>query len=254
VLLLNGCVQPAMQPSIDAATVRVLDSLGIQSVVAPGSGCCGSIRQHLGDQAGALDEARRNIDAWWPSIESGAVEAIVINASGCGAMVREYGQLLARDSAYARKAQRITELTRDPVDVLAPLLAELSKRVRAAASRPQTSGLPRTVAFQSPCTLQHGLKIRGEVEKVLAALGAEPLPVAEPHMCCGSAGTYSIVQSGLSQSLRERKLSALLERRPQVVLSANIGCIAHLQAGADVPVLHWIEWIDQALAGNPNQS
>jgi len=246
VLLLNGCVQPVMQPSIDAATARVLDALDIQSIVAPGSLCCGAIRQHLGDQPGALAQARRNIDAWWPLIESGAVEAIVVNASGCGAMVREYGQLLARDSAYAHKAQRITQLTRDPVEVLTPLLAELSKRVHAHRARP--------VVFQAPCTLQHGLKIRGEVEKILGALGAQLLPVAEPHMCCGSAGTYSIVQPQLSQSLRERKLAALLERRPEVVLSANIGCIAHLQAGTDVPVLHWIEWVDQALGGAHNGS
>jgi len=249
VLLLNGCVQPVMQPSIDTATARVLDSFGVQSILAPGSGCCGAIRQHLGDQPGALAQARRNIDAWWPYIESGAVEAIIVNASGCGAMVREYGQLFARDSAYAHKAQRITALTRDPVEVLTPVMTELSKRVR---------GLPparrlRAVAFQSPCTLQHGLKIRGEVEKVLAALGADLLPVAEPHMCCGSAGTYSIVQPQLSQSLRERKLAALLERRPEAVLSANIGCIAHLQAGTDVPVLHWIEWVDQALADGPTE-
>lgn len=257
VLLLNGCVQPAMQPSIDAATARVFDSLGVQSIVAPGSGCCGAIRQHLGDQAGALAQARRNIDAWWPLIESGAVEAIVVNASGCGAMVKEYGQLLAQDSAYAQKAQRIVELTRDPVEVLTPLLPELGRRVRALSAGGSASPATRrhhAVAFQSPCTLQHGLKIRGEVEKVLAALGAELLPVSEPHMCCGSAGTYSIVQSELSQSLRERKLTALLERGPQVVLSANIGCMAHLQAGTDVPVLHWIEWVDRALADAPNES
>jgi glycolate oxidase iron-sulfur subunit len=230
----------------------VLDSLGVQSIVAPGSGCCGAIRQHLGDQPGALIQAQRNIEAWWPLIESGTVEAIVVNASGCGAMVREYGPLFARDCAYADKARRITELTRDPVEVVTPLLTELSKRVRGLGSPPARR--LRAVAFQSPCTLQHGLKIRGEVEKILGALGAQLLPVAEPHMCCGSAGTYSIVQPELSQSLRERKLAALLERRPEVVLSANIGCIAHLQAGTDVPVLHWIEWVDQALAGTPNES
>jgi len=236
VLLLRGCTQPSMLPSIDGATARVFDAIGVQTLVASGSGCCGAIRHHLGDGEGALRQARRNIDAWWPYLDS--IEAIVSNASGCGAMVRDYSHLLRHDAAYAQKAQRIVNLTRDPVEVLAPSLDVLQARIDTS----------ERVAFQAPCTLQHGLKIRGEVERLLASLGAELAPVAEPHMCCGSAGTYSLLQVPISRQLRERKLEALLQRSPQVILSANIGCIAHLQGGTDTPVRHWIEWIDAALS------
>ncbi len=238
VLLLNGCVQPSILPSIDAATSRVLDAIGIQAIVAPTSGCCGAIRHHLDDQAGALDNARRNIDAWWPLIDSGAVEAIVVNASGCASMIKDYAHLL-RDSQYAAKARRIVELACDPVDILSRVLGELAQRSKLQAT-------PR-VAFQAPCTLQHGLKIQGEVERVLTALGAEVVAVAEGHLCCGSAGTYSLLQSPISQSLRARKLENLLRQAPEVVLSANIGCIAHLQGGTTTPVRHWIEWVDATL-------
>ena len=239
VLLLNGCTQPSMLPSIDAATSRVLDAVGIQTIVAPRSGCCGAIRHHLDDRAGAMANARRNIDAWWPYVESATVEAIVINASGCGVMVKDYADLLRHDSAYSHKASRIVALTRDPVEVLAGSLDGLKERMRPGTS-------PR-VAFQAPCTLQHGLKIRGEVEKLLTALGAELVPVAESHLCCGSAGTYSLLQTDISQDLRTRKLENLQRRSPQVILSANIGCIAHLQGGTDTPVRHWIEWLDARL-------
>lgn len=235
VLLLRGCTQPAMLPSIDGATSRVLDAIGIQTQIAPQAGCCGAIRHHLGDPVGALDQARRNIDAWWPHVDS--VEAIVVNASGCGAMVREYAHLLRNDASYAEKARRIVSMTRDPVEIVAPAIATLRARVQSS----------QRVAFQAPCTLQHGLKIRGEVESLLAGLGAELCPVAEAHMCCGSAGTYSLLQGKISRELRARKLDALQTRSPEVILSANIGCIAHLQGGTTTPVRHWIEWLDQAL-------
>jgi glycolate oxidase iron-sulfur subunit len=235
VLLLRGCTQPSMLPSIDGATSRVLDAIGVQTLVANGSGCCGAIRHHLGDPEGTLAQARRNIDAWWPYVDS--VEAIVINASGCGAMVRDYAHLLREDAAYADKARRIVSLTRDPVEILAPAVELLRRKIRTS----------QRVVFQAPCTLQHGLKIRGEVESLLASLGAELSAVTEPHMCCGSAGTYSLLQGPISRELRTRKLDALLERSPQVILSANIGCIAHLQGGTAAPVRHWIEWVDAAL-------
>lgn len=232
VLLLNNCVQPAMAPSIDAATMRVLNAVGVQSIIAPGSGCCGAIRHHLDDHEGALNNVRRNIDAWWPFVDSGEVEAIVINASGCGAMVKDYAHLLREDTGYAARARRIVELTRDISEFLAanPI---------GAPPRPQR------VAFHPPCTLQHGLKIRGQVEAMLKALGAELVPVRDAHLCCGSAGTYSILQTQLSQELRGRKLAALHEGAPEVILSANIGCIAHLQGGTATPVRHWIEWVDE---------
>lgn len=245
VLLLNGCVQPAMQPSIDAATARVLDAIGVKTLVAAKSGCCGGIRLHADDEPGALANARSNIDAWWPHIEANQVEAILVNASGCGVIVRDYGHLLRTDPGYADKARRVSELAHDPVEFLASSLPTL----QALAAKGTAAPLPsRRVAFQAPCTLQHGLKIRGEVEKILTALGADVLPVTEPHLCCGSSGTYSLLQKDLSQTLRDRKLSTLQRNAPDVILSANIGCIGHLQTGTPTPVLHWIEWVDQLLS------
>lgn len=241
VLLLNGCTQPAMSPGIDAATARVLDRLGVEAVVDPASGCCGAIRHHLGDPAGALDDARRNIDAWWPHVERGKVEAIVINASGCGSMVADYGRLLSQDPTYAAKAERISQLMRDVASYLASQASTLAGLMPRAP--------PDKVAYQAPCSQQHGLRVRGEVEALLRQLGAQLVPVADGHLCCGSAGTYSLSQTGLSQSLRARKLGSLLEGRPDVILSANIGCIAHLEAGTAVPVRHWIEWLDSRLEG-----
>jgi glycolate oxidase iron-sulfur subunit len=219
----------------------VLDAVGLQVLPVRGSGCCGAIRQHLSDQPGALEQCRSNIDAWWPLVKSDAVEAILVNASGCAAMVKEYAQLLRDDPDYAEKAERVVQLLRDPVELLAPELDALSNHLMAPAT-------PR-VAFHPPCTLQHALGIRGEVEKLLTALGAELVPVADAHLCCGSAGTYSLLQSEISESLRARKLDALLHHQPQMILSANIGCIAHLQAATRIPVRHWIEWVDAALKG-----
>jgi len=239
VLLLKGCVQPSLLPAIDAATARVLDALGIQVLVSGGSGCCGAIRQHLDDQGGALGNLRRNIDAWWPYVESGQVEAIIINASGCSAMVKDYGHLLRNDAAYAEKAQRIAGIARDLAEFLPAELA------RSSLPRPRT---PARVAFHPPCTLQHGLKVRGAVEGVLRGWGAELAPVPDSHLCCGSAGTYSLLQPELSGQLRAAKLNALQSGAPEVILSANVGCITHLQSGTRTPVRHWIEWLDEHLA------
>ncbi len=238
VVLLEGCVQPAMYPNIDAATVRVLDATGIEAVTSPGGGCCGAIRHHLDDHAGALADARRNIDAWWPAIEAGA-EAVVMNASGCGSMVKEYGHLLRYDPAYAERAARIGGMTRDLAELIPALLPELEGKLQRANGK--------RIVFHPPCSLQHGQRIRGAVEGLLAALGAEVLPFAESHLCCGSAGTYSILQPELSRRLRARKLQALAVPDPEVILSANIGCIAHLGAVAPIPVRHWIEWLDERL-------
>ncbi|MEA3183256.1 MAG: glycolate oxidase iron-sulfur subunit [Gammaproteobacteria bacterium] len=239
VLLLNNCVQPSMAPSIDAATARVLDAAGVQSIIAPGSGCCGAIRQHLDDHAGARNLFRRNIDAWWPFVESAQVEAILINASGCGAMVKDYAHLLRDDPVYAPKALRIVEMTRDASEFLPEAIAAAGLSAPPRAQR---------ISFHPPCTLQHGLKIRGKVEALLTSLGAVLVPVRDSHLCCGSAGTYSILQTELSADLRTRKLAALHEKSPQIILSANIGCIAHLQGGTGTPVRHWIEWVDETLA------
>lgn len=242
VLLLNGCVQPALMPGIDAATARVLDACGIEAIVAPNSGCCGAIDFHLDAHTAAQACARRNIDAWLPLLDSG-VEAIVINASGCSAMVKDYTHLLRDDPAYADKAQRIAASTCDLGEFLPPALGTLTPR--KPATLPETL---RRVAFHPPCTLQHAQKIVGVVENMLTAFGAELVPFAESHLCCGSAGTYSILQPEFSRRLRERKLENLQRGRPAMILSANIGCLAHLDAAAAVPVRHWVEWLESVLA------
>ncbi|HXN10602.1 MAG TPA: glycolate oxidase subunit GlcF [Steroidobacteraceae bacterium] len=237
-LLLAGCVQPAMAPNISAATARVLDALGVELIVPPAAGCCGAIRAHLGDPSGALRDARRNIDAWWPYVEDG-IEAIVMNASGCGARVHEYAHALRHDAAYAAKAARVATLVRDLAQLLPPMLPALQSRLRALP--------PQRLVFHPPCTLQHALQVRGAVEPMLRALGAQVLAFEDSHQCCGSAGTYSLLQPKLSHELRERKLRALTAASPETILSANVGCIAHLAARAPVPVRHWIEWLDARL-------
>ncbi len=244
VVLPAGCAQPALMPNVDAATARVLDRLGVQALRAPDSGCCGAVRHHLGDPGGALAQARRNVDAWWPLLEAGA-EAILVNASGCGAMVKEYGRLLRADPAYAQRALRVAAAARDPAEWLP---AQLEGSLDALRVRVTGSDAAARVAFQSPCSLQHGQRVRGAVEQLLARLGAEPLPVADAHLCCGSAGTWSILEPGLAAELRARKLAALQARAPAAILSANVGCIAHLQAGTRTPVRHWVEWLDEAMA------
>ncbi|HZI84255.1 MAG TPA: glycolate oxidase subunit GlcF, partial [Casimicrobiaceae bacterium] len=238
-LALHGCVQPALAPSIDAAMARVLDRIGISLVRVPGSGCCGALSQHLS----AAEEARRfmraNIDAWWPEIERGA-EAIVVTATGCGVQVTEYGELLRDEPAYAERARRVAALARDTVEVVAAHWKGLAPLV--AMDR----GAER-VAFHAPCTLQHGLKLGGRVEEILRAIGMEVAPVADAHLCCGSAGTYSILQPELSKKLRANKLAALEAGRPDVIATANIGCLTHLSAAAGRPVRHWIELLDARL-------
>ena len=242
-LMPDGCVQRSMAPNINAATARILDRLGIEIVrTAAGGGCCGALRQHLGDGAGALEAARRNIDAWWPAIAAGA-EAIVVTASGCGVQVKDYGRLMRSDPVYAERATRVSALAKDPSEVVLGATAALAGMIRAAA--------PERIVFQAPCTLQHGQKLPGIVERVLADLGVEVLATPERHLCCGSAGAYSIEQPVLSAQLRQRKLASLASVNPDLILSANVGCIAHLAAATATPVCHWIEWLDARLAAEP---
>jgi glycolate oxidase iron-sulfur subunit len=238
-LLLDGCVQPAMAPNINAATARVLDALGVQLVMAPKAGCCGAIRFHLNDQEGGLDDMRNNIDAWWPHVKAG-VEAIVMTASGCGVTVKEYGHLLAHDETYAAKAKRISELTKDVSEILPAFEAELQTKLNGK--------IKARVAYHPPCTLQHGQQIRGKVEGVLRAVGVDVHLCADSHLCCGSSGTYSVLQPELSYQLRDNKLANLEETRPEMIVSANIGCLTHLQSGTEKPVKHWIELVDSALS------
>lgn len=241
-LLLAGCVQPAMAPNINAAAARVLDALEVELIVAPAAGCCGAIRYHLDDPTHALDQMRRNIDAWIPYLDAGA-EAIVMTASGCGVMIKEYGYLLRHDTRYATRAKRISDATRDISQILTPMAQPLLAQLGPLSVR--------RIAFHPPCTLQHGQKIEGLAEALLRDAGAEVSLCADSHLCCGSAGTYSILEPELAYRLRDNKLAALGATDPELIASANIGCVAHLQSGTPLPVRHWIEVIDEALAGRP---
>ncbi|HEY3075113.1 MAG TPA: glycolate oxidase subunit GlcF [Burkholderiales bacterium] len=235
-LVLAGCVQPSLAPSINAAAARVLDRAGISLIEArtkdgKAAGCCGGIRFHLNYQEEGRDDMRALIDAWWPAVAAGEVEAIVMTASGCGVTVKEYGHLLEQDPQYRDKAARISSITRDLCEVITPDMVA----ARAPGGK---------VAFQSPCTLQHGQQLRGSVEALLAHGGYTLQPVNDAHLCCGSAGTYSLLQPAISGELRGRKLAALEAGRPEVIVTANIGCLAHLQGATATPVRHWIELID----------
>ena len=245
VLLLKGCVQPSMMPNIDSATARVLDAIGVQSVVAGKAGCCGAVKFHLNDQDGGKAQMRANIDAWWPHLEGpNAVEAILMNASGCGVTVKEYGHILQDDAQYAAKARRVSEMTRDLSEWLPELAEKLSDKVNARAA--QACG---QLAFHPPCTLQHGQQLQGGVETHLSALGLNvKVATNESHLCCGSAGTYSVLQADLAYQLRDRKLGHLSEMQPAVIVSANIGCITHLQSGTATPVKHWVEVLDSLIS------
>ena len=240
-LLLEGCVQPSLAPQINNATIRVLDALGITTVHEQNSGCCGAVSHHLSAAAEAKAFMRSNIDAWWPAIEQGA-EAIVVTASGCAPMVKDYGRLLATDSRYADKAKRVSALAKDISEIIA---AEFSRETFA-----ETGGGTR-VAFHSPCTLQHGQRITGKVENILTQLGFQLTPVTDSHLCCGSAGTYSILEPGLSSTLRDNKLATLQAGQPDMIATANIGCLMHMAAQADVPVIHWIELLEPLIPQLP---
>ncbi len=240
VLMLEGCVQPSMSPNINSATARVLDVAGIQTMSAPKAGCCGAVKFHLNDQDSGKAQMRANIDVWWPYVERGEVEAIIMNASGCGVTVKEYGHILQHDAAYASKAAMISQLTKDISELLPDLVVALKSKIKTSNQE--------QLAFHPPCTLQHGQQLKGGVEKHLSELGFNVKTAScEAHLCCGSAGTYSVLQPELSYQLRDRKLGNLQEMKPVAILSANIGCITHLQSGTDVPVRHWIEILDAAL-------
>ena len=241
VLLLAGCVQPAMSPNINRASARVLDAMGVQTLIAPDAGCCGAVKFHLNDQEGGKAQMRANIDAWWPLLPS--MEAIIMNASGCGVTVKEYGHLLQDDPLYAAKARRVSELTQDLSQWLPQLGAALRGKVQPPAG---------PIVFHPPCSLQHGQQLRGAVEQHLGALGFQiKVTGAESHLCCGSAGTYSVLNPELAYQLRDRKLGHLNSTfgaaEPALIVSANMGCITHLQSGTSTPVRHWIEVLDEAL-------
>jgi glycolate oxidase iron-sulfur subunit len=232
VILLRGCAQSVSAPQINATAQRVFDRLGLNAV-SVNDGCCGAMSHHLDATDEALSMARRNIDTWWPLIESGA-EAIVITASGCATMVREYGRLLKYDHEYADKAKRVSELARDPVEIIEQSPGIL-KRIPSQ---------PQRIAYHAPCSQQHGLKIRERVEKQLAMAGYELVPHRDGHLCCGSAGAYSLLQAEIANQLRKNKLERLQEKAPDLIATANIGCLLHLQSGTDTPVRHWLELLE----------
>lgn len=239
-IALAGCAQSSMAPDINAAAARVLDRIGVSLIEAPGAGCCGALRFHVGYQDDGRNDMRALIDAWQPLIERGEIETVAMTASGCGAVVREYGHLLAQDARYAERAVRIAAMTRDLSEVLHAELAQLQAMV---GTQPR-----ERIAFHAPCSLQHGQQIRGVVESILTACGFDLAPVADAHLCCGSAGTYSVLQPQLAQQLRANKLAALQADGPSSIATANIGCLTHLQAGTPLPVQHWIVALERRLA------
>jgi glycolate oxidase iron-sulfur subunit len=249
-LVLDGCVQPALAPSINVSTARVLDSLNISLIRAENAGCCGAVTFHLNAQQEGLDYMRRNINAWWPLVERKEVEAIVMTASGCGVTVKEYGHLLQRDPEYAEKAARISALTKDISEILHTELENITRLMSK-----QNADLNKTkLSFHSPCTLQHGMQIRGIVEKILMTAGFDLTLVPNAHLCCGSAGTYSILQPELSQQLLKDKIGALELGKPKQIATANIGCLMHLQSGTRLPIKHWIELLDERLSSQEKRS
>ena len=238
-LVLAGCVQPSLAPDTNAAAARLLDRIGISLVEAPGAGCCGALRFHMNDQATGLNDMRALIDAWWPYVQSRAVEAIVMTASGCGVTVKEYGHLLRDDPRYAERAAKISAMTRDLAEVLD---AELDRLAPLFAG-----SKPKKAAFHPPCTLQHGQRVKGAAERVLVRCGFELTPVPDSHLCCGAAGTYTILQPELSERLKQNKLSALASGGPELALTANVGCQVHLDSAGALPVKHWVVALEERI-------
>ncbi|MDP2031059.1 MAG: glycolate oxidase subunit GlcF [Thiobacillus sp.] len=239
-LVLQGCVQPGLKPNINAATARVLDRIGISLIAADQAGCCGAVAHHLNDHDDGLNAMRRNIDAWIPHLDAG-VEAIVMTASGCGVMVKDYGWQLRDDPAYAEKAARVSAATKDISEIL------MDEREALKPLTADRSPLTKRVAYHPPCTLQHGQKLSGGVEALLTQAGFELTAVAEKNLCCGSAGTYSILQPEIAGQLKTHKLGHLQAGEPEMIVTGNIGCLTHLQSGSSIPVRHWVELLDETL-------
>jgi glycolate oxidase iron-sulfur subunit len=230
VLMLAGCVQPILAPNTNILAANLLDRLGIEVIEVQGKHCCGAAAAHTSAPDYGLRQARQLIDSWWPHVEAG-VEAIVVTATGCGVSVRDYGRLLADDPAYAQKARQVSSLYRDLIEL-----------VEAEVESLDAVGVPaRRVAVHTPCTMQHGLGINQRMERLLANAGHEICQVEEAHLCCGSAGTYSMLQPELATRLRKNKVMALSIDQPEVIATANIGCQVHLAQGNNIPVVHWIE-------------
>jgi glycolate oxidase iron-sulfur subunit len=235
-LLLSTCAQSVVRPSIDTAAIKIFDRLGITLIPVAGAGCCGALALHCGYEDKAIVQAKANIDAWWPYIELGA-ESIIATSSGCGLQLKGYERLLKEFPDYSAKSKHLAGLIKDPIELI-----DVQKLSAVIKDSDRCS-----VAFQSPCSLQHGLKINGQVEAVLERLGWNLTKVKDPHLCCGSAGSYSILYPETSATLREEKLNALSQGSPELIVTANIGCQLHLAAKSAVPVIHWLELIEREL-------
>jgi glycolate oxidase iron-sulfur subunit len=246
VALLPGCAQRVLAPEINEATIQLLTRHGCEVVVAKGSGCCGALAHHLGQEAAALDLARANIDAWERERLASGLDSIAINASGCGTTVKDYGFMLREDPAYAEKAARIAALARDVTEVVETLGLTANSGVVTARNR--------RVAYHSACSMRHGQGIHAGPKRLLSAVGFEPLEVPEGHLCCGSAGTYNILQPKIAAALRDRKLANIAATQPDLVATGNIGCITQLAAGCPVPIVHTVELLDWATGGPEPQA
>jgi glycolate oxidase iron-sulfur subunit len=242
VLAFDGCVQAAIAPRINAALARVLDRAGTSLVSDPGVGCCGAIDWHLGAHQKARARMQHVIDVWCEALDRN-IRAIAVTASGCAAMIKEYPQIFADDPRYASKAQRVADAVRDPAELIGvEIVAAWPKRATAR------------IAFHAPCTLTHALKAASGPERLLAAAGYDLTPVRDAHLCCGSAGTYSILQPRIARALRRNKVAALEAASPDGIATANIGCLVHLAAGSARPVCHWIVLLDEAIDGMGSES
>jgi glycolate oxidase iron-sulfur subunit len=239
--MLSGCVQPTLTPNTNAAAARLLDRLGIETVEISTTHCCGAVGLHTSRIEQGRQQARKLIDLWWPTIESG-IEAIIVTATGCGVTIKDYGELFENDPGYAHKAETISDLAQDLSELLEVEFERQGMRLEQG----------RRVAFHTPCTMQHGLGLKGGVESLLASAGYQICRVADSHLCCGSAGTYSLLQPRISSQLRANKQAALGIDSPEVIATANIGCQMHIGYGSSVPVVHWIELLNDALEASPS--
>jgi glycolate oxidase iron-sulfur subunit len=243
VALLSGCAQQALAPEINEATIRLLTRHGAEVVVAKEAGCCGSLTHHMGKERQALRSARRNIDAWCRELAGPGLDAVVVNASGCGTTVKDYGFMLREDGTYADKAARISTLAKDVTELMIGL-----------GLKPAVVDTDLVVAYQSACSMQHGQGVTAEPKALLAQAGFTVRDVPEGHLCCGSAGTYNLLQPEIAARLRERKVANIEHVRPDVIASGNIGCIAQIAAGTSVPIVHTVALLDWATGGPPPQA
>jgi glycolate oxidase iron-sulfur subunit len=238
VALLSGCAQPVLAPGINEATVRLLTRHGVEVVVAPGAGCCGALTHHMGKEAPALRSAKANIDAWLAEADRGGLDAVVVNASGCGTTVKDYGFMLRADPVYAAPAERVAAMTRDVTELLDGL-----------GLAPAVVDADLVVAYHSACSMQHGQRIKLEPKRLLAAAGFIVVEPAESHLCCGSAGTYNLLQPAIARQLKERKVGNIEALRPDVIATGNIGCLTQIRSGTALPVVHTVELLDWATGG-----